>query len=137
MDLMKLGTELLMNKLGSADNDSVSAMLGKLLSGREENGGGLGGIIAAMQEKGLGDIVESWLGDGDNADIAPEQVKEVVGEQQIAEMAASVGADEETILDTLKDALPQIIDKSSSGGSLLDDIGGLGGAMDMAKKLFS
>ena len=137
MDLMKLGTELLMNKLGGADNDSVSAMLGKLLSAGEESGGGLGGIIAAMQEKGLGDIVESWLGDGDNADIAPEQVKEVVGEQQIAEMAASVGADEDTILDTLKDALPQIIDKSSSGGSLLDDIGGLGGAMDMAKKLFS
>ncbi len=137
MDLMKLGTELLMNKLGGADSDSVSAMLGKLLSGGEESGGGLGGIIAAMQEKGLGDIVESWLGDGDNADIAPEQVKEVIGEQQIAEMAASVGADEETILDTLKDALPQIIDKSSSGGSLLDNIGGLGGAMDMAKKLFS
>jgi len=33
----------------------------------------------------------------------------------------------------LKDALPQIIDKSSSGGSLLDSAGGL---LGMAKKLF-
>jgi hypothetical protein len=34
----------------------------------------------------------------------------------------------------LKDALPQMIDKSSSGGSLLDNLGGLSGALGMAKK---
>ncbi len=137
MDLMKLGTELLKSKLGgNTDDNAVTAMLGKLLSGGNGNEGGLGGIVAAMQEKGLGSIVESWLGDGDNEPIAPEQVREVVGSDTIAEMAASVGADEDSIVDTLKDALPQLIDKSSSGGSLLDNIGGLGDAMEMAKKFF-
>jgi hypothetical protein len=29
-----------------------------------------------------------------------------------------------------------MVDKASSGGSLLDAVGGLGGAMDMAKKFF-
>ncbi len=138
MDLMKLGKELLMSRLGgNTDDNAVTALLGKLLSGGDGNEGGLGGIVAAMQEKGLGSIVDSWLGDGDNEEIAPEQVREVVGSDAIAEMAASVGTDEDSIVDTLKDALPQLIDKSSSGGSLLDNIGGLDDALSMAKKFFS
>ncbi len=135
MDLMKLATEMMMSKIGSdtTASDSITSILGKLLS--SDNGGnGLGNIVNAMQEKGLGSIVESWLGDGDNAEIAPEQLREVVGSDTIAAMAADVGTDEDSILDTLKDALPQIIDKSSSGGSLLDNLGGLDGALDMAKK---
>lgn len=133
MDLMKLGTQLLASKLGSdADSAAITSALGGLLSG---SGGqaGLGGIIAAMQGKGLGDTAESWLGDGDNADISTDQVREVVGSDKIADMASQLNTDEGSLLDGLKDALPQIIDKSSSGGSLLDSAGGL---LGMAKKLF-
>ncbi len=138
MDLMKLATEMMMSKLGSdtTASDSINTILGKLLSS-DDGGNGLGSIVNAMREKGLGSIVESWLGDGDNAEIAPEQLREVVGSDTIAAMAADVGTDEDSILDTLKDALPQIIDKSSSGGSLLDNLGGLDGALDIAKKWLS
>jgi uncharacterized protein YidB (DUF937 family) len=131
MDIMKLGTQLLASKMGSgADAGSVTAALGGLLSG---SGGqtGLDGIITAMQGKGLGAIAESWLGDGDNADISTEQVREAVGSDRITEMASQLNTDEGSLLDGLKDALPQIIDKSSSGGSLLDSAGGL---LGMAKK---
>ena len=132
MDLMKLGTQLLASKLGSgADSGAVSSALGGLLSG---SGGesGLGGIIAAMQGKGLGSIAESWLGDGDNAEISSEQVRDVVGSDKIAGMASQLNTDEDSLLNGLKDALPQIIDKSSSGGSLLDSAGDL---LGMARKL--
>jgi hypothetical protein len=36
----------------------------------------------------------------------------------------------------LSDALPQMVDKASSDGSLLDSIGGVSGALGMASKLF-
>ena len=135
MDIMKLGTQLLMSKLGgNADSDSITSTLGSLLSGGDSNSGGLGGIISAMQEKGLGSIVESWLGDGDNEEISSDQVRDVVGSDKIAAMAAKLGSDEDSLLSGLKEALPQVVDKSSSGGSLLDSIGGLSGAMNMAKK---
>ena len=81
----------------------------------------------------MGDIAESWLGDGDNADISPDQLKEVLGSEKITEAAAELGTDEDSLLAGLKDALPGLVDKSSSGGSLLDAAGGLGG---LAKKLF-
>jgi len=133
MDLMQLGSQLLASKLGSgANSDSITSALGGLLSGGDGKPD-LGGLIASMQGKGLGSIAESWLGDGANADISTEQVREAVGRDKVAAMASQLNTDEGSLLDSLKDALPQIIDKSSSGGSLLDSAGGL---MGMAKKLF-
>ena len=133
MDLMQLGTQLLSSKLGNGVNSgSVTSVLGSLLSGSDGQAN-LGGIIAAMQGKGLGAIAESWLGDGDNADISTDQVREAIGNDKITEMASQLNTDEGSLLDGLKVALPQIIDKSSSGGSLMDSAGGL---LGMAKKFF-
>ena len=133
MDLMQLGTQLLSSKLGNSVNSgSVTSVLGNLLSGSDGQAN-LGGIIAAMQGKGLGAIAESWLGDGDNADISTDQVREAIGNDKITEMASQLNTDEGSLLDGLKVALPQIIDKSSSGGSLMDSAGSL---LGMAKKFF-
>ena len=131
MDLMQLGTQLLASKMGSGANSSVitSALSG--LMGGNDGKANLGGIIGAMQGKGLGSIAESWLGDGNNDDISADQVRDVVGSDKVAAMAAELNTDEGSLLDSLKDVLPQLIDKSSSGGSLLDNAGGL---LGMAKK---
>ncbi|MGB5473872.1 MAG: YidB family protein [Gammaproteobacteria bacterium] len=91
----------------------------------------LGGVVAAMQGKGPGSIAESWLGDGRNEDITTDQVREVLGKDKVADMATRLNTDEGALLDGLKATLPQIIDQSSRGGSLLDNAGGLPG---MAKK---
>jgi len=131
MDLMKLGTQLLASKLGSnADTGTITSALGKLLEGGAGQAG-LAGIITAMQGKGLGSIAESWLGDGKNAEISADQVKDILGKDKVAAMASQLNTDEGSLLAGLKEALPQIIDKSSRGGSLLDNAGSL---LGMAKK---
>ncbi len=137
MDIMKLGASLLMDKLGGGDGnlDSITSALGGLLS--DNNGNlDLGSIVSGLQEKGLGSVVESWLGDGDNESISADQVKELFGSEKVSEIASQLNTDEGSVLDGLSEALPQILDKSSSGGSLLDSIGGIDGVMNMAKKLF-
>ena len=131
MDIMQIGASLLANKIGSGNNDAISSMLGNLLGGE---GSGMAGILSAMQGGGLSSIAESWLGDGDNKEISTDQVKNLIGGDKISELASQLNTDEGSLLSGLKDALPQIIDKSSSGGSLLDSIGGLSGALGMAKK---
>ncbi|HFC53982.1 MAG TPA: DUF937 domain-containing protein [Gammaproteobacteria bacterium] len=137
MDILKLGASLLMDKLGGGNSDlgSISSALSGLLSDNDGNLN-LGNLVSSMQEKGLGSVVESWLGDGENEAISGEQVKELFGSDKISQVASQMGADEESVLSGLSEALPQVVDKSSSGGSLLDSLGGLGGVMDMAKKLF-
>jgi len=137
MDILKLGASLLMDKLGSGDGnlDDITSALGSLLS-NEDGNLDLGGIVSGLQEKGLGAVVESWLGDGENEAISGDQVMELFGSERISQIAAQLGSDEGSVLDALSDALPQVVDNASSGGSLLDSIGGLEGAWNMAKKLF-
>jgi uncharacterized protein YidB (DUF937 family) len=128
MDIMNLAKGMLAQKLGG-DNDMISEVVGGLIGGGDKPD--LGGLVSGLQSKGLGDIASSWLGDGENADISADQLKDVIGGDKIEAAASKLGASEGDLLNSLKDALPQIIDKSSSGGSLLGSLGGLGG---IAKK---
>jgi len=131
MDLMNLAKGMLAKKLG-ADSGAVGGVMNSLLG--QGDSMDLGSLVSGFKEKGLGDVAESWLGDGENAPVSAEQLKSVLGEQQVAEAAAKLGTDEGSLLDGLKDSLPGLVDKASSGGSLLDSVGGLGGLGNMAKK---
>lgn len=131
MDLMKLATGMLANKLGG-DNAAISGVLNGLIGGG--NSADIGGLVSGLQEKGLGDIASSWLGDGENASISVDQLKDVLGAEKVTQAAAQLGADEGSLLESLQGALPQMVDKASSGGSLLDNLGGIGGVASLAKK---
>lgn len=137
MDLMQIGTQLLKNKLGNSGNsDSIAGALEGLLGG---TGGNLdiGSLVSTMMNKGnLQGIVGSWLGDGDNEAISGDQIEEVVGTEKIAEFASQLGVDKGTAAQGLAESIPQMVDKGSSGGSLLDAVGGISGVADIAKKLF-
>jgi uncharacterized protein YidB (DUF937 family) len=71
------------------------------------------------------------LGDGDYQGISLDQIKEVLGGAKIAGAASELGTSEGALLDGIKELLPEMVDKSSSAGSLLDSVGGLSG---LAKK---
>jgi len=131
MDVMNLAKGLLAQKLGG-NNAAIGAVLNGLIGGG--NTADIGGLVNGLKEKGLGDVAESWLGDGENAEISADQLKDVLGGDKISAAAAELGTDEGSLLDSLKDAIPQMVDKSSSGGSLLDKVGGLGAVAGMAKK---
>ncbi len=134
MDIMKIATSLLASKLGGGSSDMVQSVLGNLLGGSGDNGLDLGSIVGNLQEKGLGDIAQSWLGDGDNAEISGSQLEDLLGSDKIQEAASQLGTDSGSLLDGLKDMIPQVVDKSSSGGNLLDSVGGLSGLAGLAGK---
>ena len=76
MDIMKLGTQLLLSKVGAnADEGVVQNALGSLLG--DGDNADIGGLVSGLQSKGLGDIAGSWLGDGDNSPISTDQLKSV------------------------------------------------------------
>lgn len=133
---MKLGTQLLMSKLGggaNADSGAVQNALGSLLGNGEAPD--IGSLLSGLQSGGLGDIAKSWLGDGDNAPISADQLKNVVDGSKLSELASVLGTDEGSVLSGLQEAMPQMVDKASSGGSLLDSIGGISGVANLAKGL--
>lgn len=141
-DLLKMGASAFIQSKMSGDRgsaldiDSLTNALSGLTGGGEGGGLDLGGIIGKMQSGGLADIAQSWLGDGENQAIDDNQVTEMFGSERISEFASQLGLSKDEAVGGLRDAMPQMVDNASSGGSLLDSIGGLSGALNMASKLF-
>jgi len=143
-DLLKMGGELIQNNSDDAttglDISDIANALGGLL-GNSEGGLDLGSLVSSLSQNGLGEIVGSWLGEGENASISLDQVKELLGSDKISEFASKLGLSEESAAGALADALPQVVDRATSGedsmvGDLLAQVGGVGGAMDMIGKMF-
>lgn len=137
MDLLKTGAEMLIQKLGiSANTDTVMSALSGLL-GDGKGGIDIAGLAAKMMSSGdLASMAKSWLGDGANESMSPAKLMSVLGEGKVADFAGKVGVDTDTAASGLSDVLPALVDKASSGGSLLDSVGGSGGLLGMAKKFF-
>jgi uncharacterized protein YidB (DUF937 family) len=134
MDLMELGKQLLGSvQGGGADGDAMGSALSQLL-GDGQGGIDIAGLVNKMNQNGeLGSMVSSWLGDGANEAISADKISALVGDGALADFAKSLGVDTSTAADNLANVLPQMVDKSSSGGSLLDAVGGMDGLMNAAK----
>ena len=141
--LLKMGADAFANSqssgsAGSALNsDALMSALSGLTGGTSDGGLDISSLIGGMQSSGLGDILQSWLGDGDNTAVSSQQLSGMLGNDKISAFASQLGLSEEEAVGGLQDALPQMVDKASSGGSLLDSIGGIEGAIGLAGKLFS
>ena len=80
--------------------------------------GGLEGLAQTFNEKGLGDIISSWIGTGENLPISPEQIRQALGSGQIQQIAEKLGVSPDEASHALAEMLPQVVDKLTPGGSL-------------------
>ncbi len=117
---------------GEKSNDLISTVL-NLVGGQS---GGLNGLISQFSSKGLGDIISSWVGTGKNQAISPDQVQHVLGNDQINNIAAKLGMDNNAVKSQLSNLLPQVVDKLTPDGKVpegdimskgIDLLGGLFG----------
>ena len=116
------------------DLDAIGSALAGLTGG--SGGFDIGSLLENLNTGGLADIAGSWLGDGANQPVSPEQLGSAIGAERLSEFASKLGLSPEEAAGGLSDALPQMVDRASSGGSLLDSIGGVEGAINLAGKLF-
>ena len=141
-ELLMTGAKMFINSKQSGDAGSGLDIgsLTSALAGLTGGGGGggldLGSLLSKMDAGGLANIAQSWLGDGENAPVSAEQVTGLLGADKISAFASQLGLSNEEAAGGLSDALPHMMDKASSGGSLLDSIGGVSGAIGLAGKLF-
>ncbi len=144
-DLLKMGASAFIKSKMSGDagsglnSDMLTSALGSLMGGSNNaNTGGfdIGSILSGMNSGGLGGIAKSWLSDGANENISTDQVSSMFDTGKLSEFASQLGLSQEEAKGGLADALPKMVDNASSGGSLLDSIGGISGAISLASKFF-
>jgi uncharacterized protein YidB (DUF937 family) len=82
--------------------------------------GGLGGIIQSFEAGGLGEVVKSWVSTGQNLPVSAEQIQNVLGSQQLRQLASQFGIDPDQASACLAQYLPQVIDKLTPGGQVPD-----------------
>jgi uncharacterized protein YidB (DUF937 family) len=80
--------------------------------------GGLSGLVQQFHDKGLGSLVSSWVGTGQNLPISGEQIQHVLGSEQVKELAAKAGISPETASSHLAQLLPQLVDKLTPNGQI-------------------
>ena len=92
------------------------------------NGGGLSGILAKLQQGGLGDAAQSWVGTGANQPVSPDALGGALGPDLMGMIARQLGGNQQQAAGTLADLLPGLIDQLTPQGRLPTDngLGGLG-----------
>jgi len=111
--------------------DSVAgAVLSKVMGGNQNGGmaaiamellnsnGGIGGLLSKFQGAGLADAAASWVGKGENMPISADQISSVLGNGQLAELAAKFGISPEMLSSQLAEHLPSVIDKVTPDGEV-------------------
>ena len=98
----------------------LGGLLGGLLGGGGGNAlnGGLRHLVQDMEQNGHADAVQSWVGRGENRAIAPTDLAQAVGIDDIDAVAQQTGMPREQLLSELSEHLPEFVDKLTPDGRL-------------------
>ena len=80
--------------------------------------GGLNALKQNFEQNGLGHIISSWIGNGENAAISPAQIESVLGSDCVANLARKAGISPETATQYLTKSLPHLVDALTPNGQV-------------------
>ena len=110
---------------GSAANPSSGGGLGDILGGvfGGAAGGsvlsdGLSNIVKDLQSTGSGRAAHSWVGNGPNENIDPNDLAKAVGADEIAALSAETGLPRDQLLQQLSQELPEVVNRLTPDGRL-------------------
>ncbi len=106
---------------GGGLGDLLKGGLGGLLAGGAAGSvisGGLGDLLKQFQQSGHGDTANSWVGPGPNKQIAPGDLANALGADQINSLMSQSGLSRDELLNGLSQHLPGVIDHLTPNGRL-------------------
>jgi uncharacterized protein YidB (DUF937 family) len=103
---------------GSVPGGQVHPGLMDVVSTLMTQGGGLQGLIGQFEQQGLGHIAASWVGNGENLAITPDQVQSVLGQPQIAAVAEKLGLSPADVTNQLAGLLPHAVNSVTPAGAV-------------------
>jgi uncharacterized protein YidB (DUF937 family) len=102
----------------SGEQSGQSRLVEAVLSWVEGNSSGLSGLIGRFQQKGLGQLVSSWISTGENLPISAAELTQGLGAENVNQIAAQAGVPPETASHQLAELLPSLIDRLTPQGHM-------------------
>ena len=99
----------------------LGGILGGLLGGAAAGSvlnGGLGQVLQDLQRSGQGRTAQSWVGRGDNEEIAPDDLGKALGADTISALSQQTGLSRDELLEGLSQNLPELVDQLTPDGRL-------------------
>ena len=100
--------------LGGSSNPLATGLLHMI----NNTPGGLSGLLQNFQEKGLGGLASSWVGTGQNLPISADQIQNVLGSDQVKQLAAKAGITPDIAGSALSQLLPTLVDRLTPNGQM-------------------
>ncbi|MDP2324343.1 MAG: YidB family protein [Gammaproteobacteria bacterium] len=91
---------------------TAKGVIGALLTG------GMMDLVQQFRGAGRSDAVDSWVAPGENREVSPDDLSQVLTEQQIAFLMTRTGLSRQELLKGLSDQLPQVVDRLTPDGRL-------------------
>jgi uncharacterized protein YidB (DUF937 family) len=91
---------------------TAKGIIGALLTG------GMMDLVQQFRGAGRSDAVDSWVSRGQNKDVTPDDLSQVLTEEQIAFLTKRTGMSRQELLKGLSDQLPQVVDRLTPDGRL-------------------
>jgi uncharacterized protein YidB (DUF937 family) len=105
-------------------SDLLKGGLGGLLAGGAAGSvisGGLGDLLKQFEQSGHGETANSWVGPGPNKQIAPGDLANALGADQISNLMSQSGLSRQDLLHGLSKYLPDVVDHLTPDGRLPTD----------------
>jgi len=115
---LKLKMEKIMGLLDGLVGGAIGAEMVTVVNGFIEKHGGIKGLADQFQQQGLGPTIQSWIGNGENQPVTPEQMHRVMGAESVQQLAAKLGIPPEELTAKLAEMLPKAIDKMTPNGTI-------------------
>jgi uncharacterized protein YidB (DUF937 family) len=80
--------------------------------------GGLGGLVNKLQQGGLGDVVNSWVGSGQNQPVSSGQLGQALGPNIMKTVSQLTGISEDDLTKQLSQVLPGVVNSLTPNGRL-------------------
>jgi uncharacterized protein YidB (DUF937 family) len=106
-----------MSDLGGLLKGGLGGLLGGAAAGSVISGG-LGDVLKQLQQSGHGEAANSWVGNGPNKTIAPGDLANALGADQINSLASQSGMSSEELLKGLSQYLPEVVNHLTPNGRL-------------------
>jgi uncharacterized protein YidB (DUF937 family) len=97
---------------------AISAEMVTVVNGLIAKQGGVKGLVDQVEQKGFGETVRSWVGNGENLPITSEQIHQALGSDTVKALAAKIGITPDELAAKLAQVLPTAVDKMTPGGTL-------------------